>query len=67
MLDCIFQGGYQDIAEINEKKKKYSYLYNLNMDPQLTGYICHFIIDDCTIVIGNGKDPETDLTIRGGR
>ncbi|XP_060555492.1 kinesin-like protein KIF28P [Ruditapes philippinarum] len=57
---------YGSIAEINEKKKKHPHLYNLNMDPQMTGKIIHFIIeDDCTI-IGNGKGEGTDLTLRGG-
>ena len=60
-------GGYKDIAEINEKKKRLPHLYNLNMDPQLTGHIIWFIDCDKHTVIGNGKDKETDLAIRGGR
>ena len=63
----FFQGSYKDIAEINEKKKKFAHLYNLNADPMLTGHITHIIENDVEIVIGNGQDKETDLTIRGGR
>ncbi|WAR06090.1 KIF28-like protein [Mya arenaria] len=67
------QGGssYAGIAEINEKKKTWPHLYNLNMDPQMTGKIIHFMVqgdntmDDETI-IGNGKAEGTDLTLRGG-
>lgn len=59
-------GSYKDIAEINEKKKRLPHLYNLNSDPMLTGHIIHFIENDQETVIGNGKDKETDLTIRGG-
>ncbi|KAH3701132.1 hypothetical protein DPMN_076116 [Dreissena polymorpha] len=61
---------YKLIAEINEKKKTYPHMYNLNSDPQMTGRIIHFLVksdstmDDETI-IGNGKAEGTDLTLRG--
>lgn len=31
------------MAEINEKKKTIPHIYNLNMDPMLTGHMFYFI------------------------
>lgn len=36
-------GGSTDLAEINEKKKTIPHIYNLNMDPMLTGHMFYFI------------------------
>ncbi|XP_045207845.2 kinesin-like protein KIF28P isoform X2 [Mercenaria mercenaria] len=57
---------YQSIAEINERKKTDPHLYNLNMDPMMTGRIIHFMNDDKEVIIGNGKAEGTDLVLRGG-
>ncbi|KAL4229280.1 hypothetical protein ACF0H5_012320 [Mactra antiquata] len=56
---------FSDIAALNEKKKTHPHLYNLNMDPQMTGKITHIIDQDDEIIIGNGKCEGTDLTLRG--
>ena len=72
LFNSWLQSNYGDIAAINERKKTAPHLYNLNMDPQMTGQIIHFILkDDNTMddetIIGNGKAEGTDLTLRGSR
>lgn len=65
LAEAQAESEYKLIAETNEKKKTYPHLYNLNMDPQMTGKIIHFIIQDDETIIGNGKAEGTDLTLRG--
>ncbi|XP_076437363.1 kinesin-like protein KIF28 [Babylonia areolata] len=57
-------GGDNHAAEVAEKRKKVPHIYNLNMDPQLTGHIVHFI-DQPSITIGNGREESTELVLKG--
>ncbi|XP_070175288.1 kinesin-like protein KIF28P isoform X2 [Littorina saxatilis] len=57
-------GGNTGAAEMAEKRKTVPHIYNLNMDPQLTGHIVHFI-DAAEITIGNGREQSTELVLKG--
>ncbi|KAK3106540.1 hypothetical protein FSP39_022244 [Pinctada imbricata] len=54
------QGTGTDFAAIAEKKKTTAHLSNLNMDPQLSGHIVHFI-ETPEAVLGSGGE----IVIRG--
>lgn len=51
-------------TKIDEKKKTVPHLYNLNVDPQLSGRIVHFIEKDST-EIGNQKGQTSDICMVG--
>ncbi|TRY68620.1 hypothetical protein TCAL_12159 [Tigriopus californicus] len=51
-------------TKIDEKKKTVPHLYNLNVDPQLSGRIVHFVEKDST-EIGNQKGQTSDICMVG--
>eukprot|EP00095_Tigriopus_kingsejongensis_P011917 maker-scaffold507_size152468-snap-gene-0.36 protein:Tk11917 transcript:maker-scaffold507_size152468-snap-gene-0.36-mRNA-1 annotation:"kinesin-like protein kif28p-like" len=54
----------QTRAKTEEMKKIKAHIYNLNMDPQLSGRLVHFIEKDAT-EIGNQKGHESDICMIG--
>lgn len=60
----LLQSG-SDLAEINEKKKTVPHIYNLNMDPQLTGHVTYFL-DTQSKSFGAGDDG-IDVVMHGPR
>lgn len=55
-------GGGADFAAIAEKKKTVPHLSNLNLDPQLSGHIVHFI-EAPEVCLG----AEGDIVFKGPR
>ncbi|XP_076455652.1 kinesin-like protein KIF28 isoform X2 [Babylonia areolata] len=64
LKEAQLAAGDSGSAEIAEKKKKVPHIYNLNMDPQLTGHIVHFI-NAPEITIGNGREESTEIVLKG--
>lgn len=64
LKEAQLAAGGSAAAEIAEKRKTVPHIYNLNMDPQLTGHILHFI-DAPEITIGNGREESTELVLKG--
>ena len=61
----MFQGlGVSGMAELTEKKKTVPHIYNLNMDPMLTGHIVRFL-DKPEVKFGKGGD--CDIQVIGPR
>ncbi|XP_052091437.1 kinesin-like protein KIF28 [Mytilus californianus] len=55
--------GGTDLADIKEKKKTIPHIYNLNMDPQLTGHMFHFL--DAPSKSFGAATEGIDITIHG--
>ncbi|KAL8616438.1 hypothetical protein ACOMHN_041041 [Nucella lapillus] len=64
LKEAQLAAGDSAAAEIAEKRKTVPHIYNLNMDPQLTGHIVHFI-NAPEITIGNGREESTELVLKG--
>ena len=58
----MYGGSGTDFAAINEKKKTVAHLSNLNLDPQLSGHITHFV-EAPEVCIG----AEGDIAFKGPR
>ena len=64
LFECsAFQPTATERVSEGEKKKTHNYLTNLNPDPALTGYICHFLEGDMTI--GNKRGEKSDICLSG--
>lgn len=55
------------MVEIENKKKNLPHIYNLNMDPQLTGHI-FFFFQSTPIVVGKAEnDADGSIQLKGPR